>query len=50
MVDKASGWLLPTAVATVDGGGGTGTGFCWKNDGIFFVEVLVHLCSCLLPW
>ena len=45
LVGGASGWLKPTAVAIVTGGGGRGR--CWKNDGIVFVEVPVGLFSFL---
>ena len=38
LVGGASGWSLPTAVATVTGGGGSGRR--WKNDGIMLVPVV----------
>ena len=41
LVGGVSGWLVPAAVAIVTGGGGSGR--CWKNDGIVFIEVpVVH--------
>ena len=45
LVGGASGWLVPTVVAIVTGGGGSRR--CWKNDGIVFVEVSVTLFSFL---
>ena len=45
LVGGASGWSVPTAVAIVTGGGGSGRR--WKNDGIVFVEVPVILFSFL---
>ena len=49
LVGGTSGWSVQTAVAIVTGGGGSG--HCWKNDGIVFVEVPVALSpSCLSPW
>ena len=38
LVGGASGWSLPTAVATVTGEGGSGQQ--WKNDGIVLVPVV----------
>ena len=45
LVGGVSGWLVPTAVAIVTGGGGRGC--CWKYDRIVFVEVPVALFSFL---
>ena len=45
LVGGVSGWLVPTAVAIVTGGGGRGCR--WKNDGILFVKVPVVLFSFL---